>query len=117
MQLGERGHDDRRVGNCDRDRDRDCVTGAFNGTIDFGGGPLSSAPWHLADVFVAKYSPAGVHLLSKRYGGTSFDWGTGAASGPNGVVLTGYFVGTADFGSSALTSAGYNDGFLINLGP
>ncbi len=92
------------------------VTGAFNGTIDFGGGPLASAPWYVADIFVAEYSPTGVHLSSNRYGSTTVDSGEGVAFGPNGAVVTGRFAGTVDFGGGPLTSAGYYDGFLLGLG-
>src|SRR5262249_17807764 len=44
------------------------VTGYFQGTVDFGGGGLVSAGG--ADAFLAKYSPSGAHLWSKRFGGT-----------------------------------------------
>jgi len=44
------------------------VTGYFTGTANFGGADLTSAGgW---DVFLAKYSPSGAHLWSKRFGGT-----------------------------------------------
>ncbi len=43
------------------------VVGNFYGTVSFGGDPLTSAG--STDVFVAKYSSAGAHIWSKRFGG------------------------------------------------
>jgi hypothetical protein len=44
------------------------VTGYFKGTVDFGGGPLTSAgSW---DIFVAKFDFGGTHLWSRRFGDT-----------------------------------------------
>src|SRR5262249_47559744 len=42
------------------------LTGFFDGSVDFGGGPLTSAGW--SDIFVVKLDPAGNHLWSKRFG-------------------------------------------------
>ncbi|HEY3169506.1 MAG TPA: hypothetical protein VGK08_00755 [Thermoanaerobaculia bacterium] len=86
------------------------VAGYMVGTVDFGGGPLTSAG--LADVFVAKYSSAGVHVWSRRFGGASSDVAQAVAvdSGGN-VAVTGYFQGTANFGGQNLNSAGANDAF------
>jgi len=95
------------------------VTGTFLGTVNFGGGALTSAG-ELAgflppDIFVAKYSGVndGAHLWSKRFGSTSFDSGSSVAVDPGGnVVVTGYFFETVDFGGGALTSAGRDDIFV-----
>ena len=40
------------------------VTGYFNGTVSFGGAPLTSAG--NADIYIAKYAADGTHLWSKR---------------------------------------------------
>src|SRR5207244_4418745 len=42
------------------------VAGSFEGTVDFGTGPMTSSGFK--DVFVAKYSAAGVPLWAKAYG-------------------------------------------------
>ena len=42
------------------------VAGSFWGTVDFGGGALTSAG--AQDIFVAKFDPDGLHLWSKRFG-------------------------------------------------
>lgn len=80
------------------------VTGAFKSTVDFGGGPLTSAGER--DVFVAKYAGTnGGHLWSKRFGGTSVDEGSGIAVDTAGnVAVTGAFIGSVDFGGGALTT-------------
>jgi hypothetical protein len=90
------------------------VAGNFQGTIDCGGGPLTSAG--LGDLFVAKYSATGQHLWSKRFGGTGDDYTQGmAVDGAGDVLLTGQFTNTINFGGTALTSAGREDIFLAKL--
>ena len=88
------------------------VTGFFEGTVDFGGGtPLVSAGSR--DIFVAKYSAAGSHLWSKRFGSTGTDYANGVTVDSNGnMIVTGTFTGTVDFGGGGLTSAGGYDIFL-----
>jgi hypothetical protein len=88
------------------------MTGQFQGTVDFGGSPLTSAGSY--DIFVAKYAGSnGSHLWSKRFGSTSSDNGCGiAVDGSDNVILTGAFQGAVDFGGGALTSAGAYDIFL-----
>ena len=84
------------------------VTGAFTGTINLGGGPLTSAGG--SDIFLARYSSDGTHMWSKRFGGTGDDLGRDVAVDSRGnVVVTGYFAGSVDFGLGALTSAGQTD--------
>jgi len=88
------------------------VTGAFVGTVDFGGGALTSVSG-TNDVFVAKYTSAGAHVWSKSFGSTGDDRGNGVAVDSSGnVVVTGYFTYAVDFGGGALTSAGLKDIFL-----
>jgi chitodextrinase len=94
------------------------VTGYFSGTVDFGGGPLTSAG--NADIFVAKFTSAGAHVWSKRFGSTGHDFGYGIAVDRNSdLVVTGFFGWfggpTVDFGGGALTSAGDTDVFLVKL--
>lgn len=113
----------RRLGGPGEDRgfsvaaDRDgsvVVTGYFSGSVDFGGGSLSSAGQ--SDIFVAKYDPRGAHLWSRRLGGPGNDAGNHVAVDADGnVLVTGYFSSTADFAGTLLTSAGKNDIFLTKL--
>ena len=100
------------------------ITGNFIGSVDFGGGALTSAGGD--DIFVAKYSAAGAHVWSKRFGDpfafVGGDIGKHVAidtrancdgrNGANCVLLTGYFLGTADFGGGPLSGAGSTDVFV-----
>jgi len=88
------------------------VTGRFSGTVDFGGGTLTSAGSD--DIFVAKFGSDGSHLWSKRFGDGSVQVATAVAVDASGnVVVTGYFSGTVDFGGGTLTSAGYDDDIFV----
>ena len=90
------------------------VAGVFEGTVDFGGGGLTSAG--MRDIFVAKYSASGAHLWSKRFGGTGDDVAYGLAVNSAGdVALSGKFQGSVSFGGSTLNSAGGDDAFLAKL--
>jgi hypothetical protein len=90
------------------------VGGTFEGSVDFGGGALTSAG--LRDIFVVKFTAAGQHVWSKRFGGTSGEDVRGVAvDGAGDVFLTGQFLGTISFGGSAMTSAGNEDIFLAKL--
>jgi hypothetical protein len=91
------------------------ITGQFSGTVDFGGGALSSLA---LDAFAAKYDSAGAHLWSRSFGSTSTQIGAAVAAAPTGdVTLTGFFQQTVDFGTGTLTSAGTFDAFLAGIGP
>src|SRR5437867_2799342 len=89
------------------------VTGYFQGTASFDGQSLTSVDLYgvpSSDVFVSKYSPAGAHVWTERFGGTTADVGYGIAADLNGnVVVTGDFQGSADFGGVTLTSPGAYD--------
>ena len=61
------------------------VTGKFYGTVDFGGGPLTSAGD--SDVFVAKFDGAGKHLWSKRFGDADQQDASGIVIDAAGNVL------------------------------
>ncbi|MBI4729700.1 MAG: SBBP repeat-containing protein [Acidobacteria bacterium] len=63
------------------------VAGYTDGSsIDLGGGALPSQGGFF-DVVLAKYSPSGAHLWSKRFGGTGEDWDGFVASDWQGNVL------------------------------
>jgi hypothetical protein len=105
------------------------VTGSFGGSINFGGGALTSAGAK-RDIFIAKLSGSdGSHIWSKRFGNTGFDGGGGVTFDNAGdVVLTGDFQNNVDFGGGTLTSnsgsqdifvakfSGLNGGHLWSLG-
>jgi len=75
------------------------VVGYFAGTANFGTGALTSAGSN--DVFVARYSGAGSPLFSQRYGDASDQRGFACVVDATGnVTLTGYFLGTINFGGA-----------------
>lgn len=89
------------------------ITGKFVGSMDLGGGPLTSAGW---DIFLARFDQGGNHLWSERYGDGSPQEGRGVvADGAGNVYLTGSFQGSVDFGGGPLTTAGSTDIFLAQF--
>jgi hypothetical protein len=92
------------------------VIGRFAGTVDFGGGGLSSGGGN--DIYVAKFTSSGTHLWSEGFGGAGDQSGLSLATdAASNVVVTGYFAQTIDFGGGTLTSAGSDDIFLAKLAP
>ncbi|KAA9325004.1 SBBP repeat-containing protein [Adhaeribacter soli] len=89
------------------------ITGHFSGTATFGTITLTSSGQ--LDIFVAKYDIAGNLVWAKKGGGTSEDISNSIAADANGnVYITGYFNGSAVFGSASLTgSNGSQDIFIV----
>ncbi len=90
------------------------VGGFFDGTIDLGGGPLTSAGDQ--DVFVAKFGPNLEHLWSRSFGDADPQilWRL-ALDKADDVLIAGYFKGDVDFGGGALTAEGEVDAFVAKL--
>jgi hypothetical protein len=90
------------------------VTGQFYGTNSFGTTNLV-ANGNGSDIFVARYDTTGNLIWARRAGGSSIiygDAGFGIASNTNGdAFVTGYFSGNASFGSTNLSSIGFQDVF------
>lgn len=89
------------------------VAGHFSGSLTLGAtGSLIPADVGLAssgqiDAFVAQFDSSGSLAWANRTGGSGPDSIRGLALGPNGTVhVTGYFSGTASFGSNTLVSSG-----------
>lgn len=79
------------------------LTGAFAGTVDFGGGTLMSAGG--TDGYILKVSASGVHQWSKRFGDVYQDTGGGLAVGPgDDVNLVATFIGSADVGGGKVNA-------------
>lgn len=88
------------------------IVGSFQSTVDFGGQSLTSTGGF--DVFVAKYDTAFNLLSVIKAGGTSGDECKSIAiDTSNNIFITGYFSGTASFGSTNLTSTGNYDAFVV----
>jgi hypothetical protein len=79
-------------------------------SIDLGGGPLARRGSH--DILLAKYSPAGAHLWSKRLGDTS-GWGSAqsiTSDSEGNVLVAGHYIGSSiDLGEAPLPSQGMRD--------
>lgn len=98
------------------DADNTVITGTFNNTVNFGGGPLVSQG--LSDIFLAKYGPAGDHEWSQRFGSTGSDNGNALDVGVfQNAFMTGGFSATVDFGGGPLVSAGQFDVFVARYSP
>jgi hypothetical protein len=90
------------------------LAGSYEGTLDFGGGPLPSAGGD--DVYLARLDAAGNHLWSKRFGDARAQKGRAVAVGEDGgVVLAGLLEGTADFGGGPLEAVEAYDLFLARF--
>ena len=81
------------------------VTGIFQGTATFGSQTLTSGGG--TDIFVAKLNTNGNWLWAVQAGGTADDWGHEiAVDGEGNPWVTGWFQGTATFGSQTMTAGG-----------
>jgi hypothetical protein len=88
------------------------VTGSFSGTVDFGGGPVMSTG--SVNAFAAKYDTNGLHVWSRRLGGSDNETAYAVTADVSGnIIVTGDFVGSADFGGGPLVSAGWRDIFVV----
>lgn len=92
------------------------VAGTFQGTVDFGGGPLSAQGGN--DVFLVRYSGDGAFQWARALGGVGDDLVYGVSTdGGGAVAIAGAFTGTADLGGDPLKSAGGYDVFVARYGP
>ena len=90
------------------------VAGAFTGTMNLGGGTLTSAGVY--DVFLARFDPTGAPLWSKRFGGSGTDVAGGVAIDAAGnIIITGTYQSTVGFGGAALVSKGGDDIFVAKF--
>ena len=87
------------------------VTGNFEGTATFGTIQLVSNGGD--DIFIAKYDVNGNCVWARNAGGTNTDYGNSISTDANGnCYVTGFFVGTATFGTTQLVSNGDQDIFI-----
>ncbi|UQA62991.1 hypothetical protein [Polyangium aurulentum] len=95
------------------------LVGATTGDIKFGEYPLTGMnEGDAQDVYVAKLSPAGDHIWSRRFGDADDQDARAAAVTPSGdIYVTGEFAGKIDFGEGDVGPASGDDMFLIKLAP
>jgi hypothetical protein len=102
------------------------IVGRMSNTVDFGGGPRTSAG--LLDAFVAKFDSAGTHLWSKAFGSTTDDNASSVAiDGMGNVIVGGHYGGAVSVdGTSALPAlvsppapapADVQDAFVAKFSP
>jgi hypothetical protein len=92
------------------------LTGVNAGTVDFGGGPLTSAGG--LDAYLAELDCNGVHLWSNEWGDAAHQTPGSVATAPSGdVFITGQLEGSVNFGGGVLTSAGNQDVFVAQFSP
>jgi hypothetical protein len=88
-------------------------TGMFYGSVNFGGGTLTSKGSY--DLFMASYTSSGAYRWARSHGSTSSDYGRSIAADAKGNVYgTGYFYYTVDFGGGPLTASS-TDIYLVKL--
>ncbi len=87
------------------------IGGSFNGSLAFGGSPLTSAGG--TDVFFATLDAGGGTTRSQRFGDQQAQHASAIAMSAFGAVfLTGSFRGTVDFGQGPMTSAAADQSFV-----
>mgnify|MGYP000106108991 CR=1 FL=1 len=88
------------------------ITGYFQGTATFGTTQITSSG--NSDIFIAKYDTEGNFQWVRKAGGTTnSDAGNGISADASGnCYITGYFQGTATFGTTQITISGYSDIFI-----
>ena len=88
------------------------ITGQFaSGSVRFGNHSLSLQ--RESDPFFAKLTPDGKWAWANRVGTSAWSGGEGLAADAEGNhIVTGYFYGSSNFGSTRLGSSGWYDAFL-----
>ncbi len=90
------------------------VSGYYEGTASFGTYDLVSAGSF--DVFITRLDTDGNFLWAVSAGGTGAEFIYGGALDTSGnYYLTGFFMGTANFGPTMLVSTGYQDFFIAKI--
>jgi hypothetical protein len=92
------------------------VSGSFQGSANFGNSTINSAGSE--DIFLAKYNSNYDLVWVKSAGGIYSDISNAITVDISGnVYMTGYFGGTASFGTISLSEAGGLDGFVAKFDP
>ncbi len=87
------------------------IVGGFSGSVDFGGGPVSSAGGQ--DGFVARYDANGAFQWAYTVGDTNHQEITDVAiDEANRTIVVGWFYGTIDLGGAVYNSSRLRDVFV-----
>jgi hypothetical protein len=91
------------------------IVGTYKGSVNFGGGALGAVGLG-PNVFVARFTSAGAHVWSNRFGnGAGAYRGSIAFDGAGNTIVTGYFAGSINFGGMTLNSAGSTDIYIAKF--
>jgi hypothetical protein len=94
------------------DNNQIAIAASTNGSVDFGGGPLTASGDY--DPVVAVFNSAGNHLWSKVFNGSSNQYGTDVSWASNSdLLLVSRGTGTLDFGGGARTISGPINGVWV----
>ncbi|GAB3835798.1 T9SS type A sorting domain-containing protein [Hymenobacter jeollabukensis] len=92
------------------------VSGGMLGPATFGSTTLPHAGG--SDAFLAKYAPTGALLWARGGGGPAQDgWNHVSLDAAGNAYLAGYAEGTAQYGTTTITSAGATDVLLASYSP
>ncbi len=93
------------------------VVGYFTGTINFGGGLVSSADdaGSATGAFVAKFDSSGAYKWAKTFSNGMTTMDVVAIESSGNIAIGGEFTGTISFGGPAITSIGAEDIFIANF--
>jgi gliding motility-associated-like protein len=87
------------------------TTGYFTGSASFGTLVLNSSG--VTDVFISKTNPQGDYVWAIKAGGAGSDRSLAICADASGnSYVTGFYYGTANFGSQTITSTGVQDIFI-----
>jgi hypothetical protein len=89
------------------------IGGYFQGTMNPGGGSMTSAGSN--DMYVIRYLPTGAQVWQRQFGGTGSDKLQGLSGTATNIAASGVFSGSVSFGAQTITSAGATDMFAATL--
>jgi len=95
------------------------VVAEFDEKIDFGAGTLYAAAANVQDIAIAKFTPEGKTVWSRRFGAGNIIYAPVIAAGPLGeIFLAGTVFGDIDFGTGVLPAKTYaGEMFVVKLAP
>jgi hypothetical protein len=98
----------------DSGRDDIQVGGSFSGSIDVGGGTLTSNG--SSDILLVELRRDGTHVRSRSFGGAGSETMAGLAVNPAGTIaISGSLIGTWTFAGTTMVGDMYGDPFLIEV--
>lgn len=98
--------------------DNIAFVGHFSGSVDFGGGPLTTSPAGSLGIFAVKLDGAGNHLFSMELSASQPPYAADVAVDAAGnMIVAGAFKGDLTIGADTLVSSGEWDIYMTKLVP